>query len=603
MSQSDSEGGSASGDDDAGTGLLSADALKPPYPYEKYFFSAQEKEEIMALPEIQREETLSERAQVYERHLQDIALRRLLAGREREEAALKRRKRKASPSSDERDREHGGADSPRKSTRQKMTVGGRKVGEISSAMEAYKKQREEKEERTRARKREADSRRSTRAAARDDSGDERRYDYDSESDRERHYGRDRSRERSRERDRARPRDRAASDVEWEDARPRRRSVTPPRDDPPASLHDINRARIGRSGFAQLCFYPRFDELIAHCFVRTALGPNRQTGTREYRLAQIKAIREGKPYAMEGINGRTFITDQYALVAHGKAEKEFPFIFCSDSPFTEAEYNRWRQTLVVEDCRMPTKSQVDSKVRDINSLLNHSFTKEELDEKLRRQGAASSKQIAFERMAVEKERAAAVAANDEAAIAQCDEKLRRLNGSQRLAFGTSLNKAGGAAGAGAANSAARKNSTSESAQRLAELNRRNARLNAENVRRAQIEERRQAKMLAAKKAAAKQEQAAQAAQAKAAGQLAALASGPSSAPRSSGETSNATGAGSRSGSGSHGDQSNGNHNASSSSGSQATGALARKNGAAGIIRHRPTDDEAIAAMDLDLDIEL
>jgi hypothetical protein len=38
--------------------------------------------------------------------------------------------------------------------------------------------------------------------------------------------------------------------------------------------------------------------------------------------------------MEAKNGRPFITDQYAKLAHGKAVRDFPFIACSDSPFTE-----------------------------------------------------------------------------------------------------------------------------------------------------------------------------------------------------------------------------------------------------------------------------
>lgn len=44
--------------------------------------------------------------------------------------------------------------------------------------------------------------------------------------------------------------------------------------------------------------------------------------------------EGRPYGMEGANGRTFATNQYAVLAHGKSEREFPFVACSDSPFTE-----------------------------------------------------------------------------------------------------------------------------------------------------------------------------------------------------------------------------------------------------------------------------
>lgn len=38
--------------------------------------------------------------------------------------------------------------------------------------------------------------------------------------------------------------------------------------------------------------------------------------------------------MEGPNGRSFVTKQYAVLAHGKAEREFPFVACSDSAITE-----------------------------------------------------------------------------------------------------------------------------------------------------------------------------------------------------------------------------------------------------------------------------
>ena len=38
--------------------------------------------------------------------------------------------------------------------------------------------------------------------------------------------------------------------------------------------------------------------------------------------------------MEGVNGKPFVTNQYAIVAVGKAEKEWPFIACSNSKFTE-----------------------------------------------------------------------------------------------------------------------------------------------------------------------------------------------------------------------------------------------------------------------------
>ncbi len=39
-----------------------------------------------------------------------------------------------------------------------------------------------------------------------------------------------------------------------------------------------------------------------------------------------------------------VTDQYCLAAHGKAQKEWPFIACSDSPFIEVRDRPNRQLL-------------------------------------------------------------------------------------------------------------------------------------------------------------------------------------------------------------------------------------------------------------------
>ncbi len=43
--------------------------------------------------------------------------------------------------------------------------------------------------------------------------------------------------------------------------------------------------------------------------------------------------------METANGKHFVTTQYARAAHGKAEKEWPFISCSNAPFTEVCLSR------------------------------------------------------------------------------------------------------------------------------------------------------------------------------------------------------------------------------------------------------------------------
>jgi RNA polymerase-associated protein RTF1 len=213
----------------------------PIFPYDKFYHSSEDKKHIMGLPEIQREEILSERAQQVDRHNQDLALRRLLASRERETQAKSKRKASAA----------GLEDGQRKSARQKMTLGGRKVGETSGAMAAYKKQREQKGKREKLPR--SDPLKDHRAKAKTDELSDEDADADSEVD------------------------------------DRGRSPSAPKDDPPADLRDIQRARVGRSNFAQVCFYPGFDNAISGCYVRLSIGLNRETGENEYRVCCIKSM--------------------------------------------------------------------------------------------------------------------------------------------------------------------------------------------------------------------------------------------------------------------------------------------------------------------------
>ncbi len=224
----------------------------PVFPLENKYYSEADKAEIMSMSEIQREEILAERAQILERNLQDLHLRRLLQAREREEAkAAGQKKRKA-----------GTADldeNQRKSSRQKTTLGGRKVGERSGPLEEYKRQREQRGIEIEQRKRDDSNARERKGRSSQDDG----Y---SEADAE-----------------------GESEVEWDDkpriGRPP--SASPPtRDQLPADLRDFNRARLGRSNFAKVCFYPGFEKAITGCFVRVSVGPDKTTGQNVYRMAQV-----------------------------------------------------------------------------------------------------------------------------------------------------------------------------------------------------------------------------------------------------------------------------------------------------------------------------
>ncbi|KAI9830120.1 MAG: hypothetical protein M1838_005824 [Thelocarpon superellum] len=424
------------------TDPMESNARGSKYPLEGRFTSEADRAEIMALPEIKREEILAERATLVEREQQNRMLVQLLRDKERKETReADKKKRKAS--NVEPDESH------RKSARQKTTLGGRKLGEASASLEEYKRQREQRGLHNEQRRREHD------AKAADGRRDDRHSDPDADAD-------------------------AESDVSWDHRRRDRRSVSgSARDDVPTTLHDFEKAKVGRSGFAKVCFYPGFEEAITGCFVRISIGVDKATGENIYRLAQIKRFTEGKPYAVQTENGKTFVTNQYLFAAHGKAEREWPFIVCSNAPVTAAELERYRKTCAVESVALPSKRTLDDKVQDINQLLNRSWTEAELQQKLRRSGVLATKEAPLERHAINNRRKEAVARGDDAAIALCDAELVALEG-PKLAFGTSLS------GTPTASKTTKGLSQQE---RLAALNRANRRANAADIRKAQLAEKR------------------------------------------------------------------------------------------------------------------
>lgn len=110
-------------------------------------------------------------------------------------------------------------------------------------------------------------------------------------------------------------------------------------------------------------------------------------------------------------------------------------------------------------------------------MKHNFTEVELQEKLRRSGVLQTGS-AYEREAINNRRRAAVENEDEAAIAKCDAEIAALNG-PKLMYGTTLAVAQTQPVAPAGPS---------QQDRLADLNIRNRKANREDVRKAQLAER-------------------------------------------------------------------------------------------------------------------
>lgn len=135
--------------------------------------------------------------------------------------------------------------------------------------------------------------------------------------------------------------------------------------------------------------------------------------------------------------------------------------------------------------LPTKPFLNSKLNDINTLINHRFTDAEIETKIKRSGVYAARYASIERARLNAQRRDAEARLDAEDVAKIDEQLTALQG-PKLAFGTSLYKP-----------SPKKTDSPDGKtqqQRLADLNRANRKANTHDVRKAQQKERK-ADMLA------------------------------------------------------------------------------------------------------------
>ena len=173
--------------------------------------------------------------------------------------------------------------------------------------------------------------------------------------------------------------------------------------------------------------------------------------------------------------------KYIIASIGKSRREYPFIFCSSGRFSEREFARYKGTLTTEQISLPRKSFLVAKIRDLNDMINYVFTNAEINQKLADSGVIEEREKKREKVILIGQRNNAEREGDRELMQQIDEQIKAIDGPTKLAFGTSLHKA-----------SPQKDPTKKSeGERLAEINRANRKANTENVRRAQIAERKAA----------------------------------------------------------------------------------------------------------------
>ncbi|KAL7754376.1 RNA polymerase-associated protein rtf1 [Sorochytrium milnesiophthora] len=400
----------------------------------------EDREYLMSLPELEREQILSERAEKRQMRIEKQELRRKLR---QSSAHRKSSSHKSSSSSRSRDKKY------------------------KDSFAVLRKKREEKKKRAEERDSSSRRKRKRKSSRRSD-----RSDSDSDHHHRRHHGDDRKKKKSRNRssspasgkprrrrhrsassdssgrssdsdesDRSQSRSRSRSRDKSKSRRKEKQSVASSQHGDSASgaaakseskqpelltLEDIQKIVISRDQLERWCFAPFFDATVKQAFVKIRIGVDPKSGQSQYRLAQITA-QDVLPYKRAYTIQRSQ-TDKCLLLKHGKAEKQFLMDIVSNAPVTEAEFLRWKSTCAYENIDFVSLRQIERKQRDIQQAIDHVFTKEELNDivKAKQQLSGASRNLAVERTVLYRERDEALSRGDTAKLEEVQQKIAEVD---------------------------------------------------------------------------------------------------------------------------------------------------------------------------------
>jgi len=141
-----------------------------------------------------------------------------------------------------------------------------------------------------------------------------------------------------------------------------------------SREELEQIRLSRYKVDKFVHLPIFKKTVVGCFVRVGIGHNQEKNQPVYRVAEIVDVCEtAKVYDV--MKSRTNIG---LRMKHGKQERVFRAQFISNQPFSETEFQKWRQTCEMEHVELPTIQAVEERKTAIKKALTYRFSSYDVD---------------------------------------------------------------------------------------------------------------------------------------------------------------------------------------------------------------------------------
>ncbi|KIJ16405.1 hypothetical protein PAXINDRAFT_168536 [Paxillus involutus ATCC 200175] len=202
------------------------------------------------------------------------------------------------------------------------------------------------------------------------------------------------------------------------------SKQPNPNDEPITLEDLATCRLTRDMLARICMYPWFEDYVKGGWVRYLIG---QEGNEPvYRLCEVTNLGANltRPYK---INDKT--VNQTLELKHGKSVKTFHMDKVSNAAFDSKEFDRLSKTYAADDARLPSKRDLEKKAAQLSKLDTQIMTESDIAAMLARKSQLSQQHsataITMERSRLMQAKTLAMRRQDYAELNEIEEKLKEL----------------------------------------------------------------------------------------------------------------------------------------------------------------------------------
>ncbi|CAF0937717.1 unnamed protein product [Brachionus calyciflorus] len=192
--------------------------------------------------------------------------------------------------------------------------------------------------------------------------------------------------------------------------------------PISNKEELNKIKLSRHKTEKWCHAPFFKKVAVGCFVRIGIGNNKSVPV--YRVAEVVDVVEtGKVYQLG-----TTKTNKGFKLKHAADERTYRLEFISNQPFTDDEFNRWKDAMEKKSLRLPTLNDVETKSKEIQSFINYSLKEEDLDfmQQEKKKFAKNDDKIVERKLELLQKREEALQSENMKLVQEIDLKIQELN---------------------------------------------------------------------------------------------------------------------------------------------------------------------------------